>query len=67
MDLSLSLDSLLTTGGRVTVLMDETERRELTSVTQPNSLSLIHLHMLSASPSLKFYKGRIPWRNLVSF
>lgn len=67
MDLSLSLDSLLTTGGRVTVLMDETERRELTSVTQPHSLSLIHLHMLSASASLKFYKGRIPWRNLVSF
>ena len=43
MDLSLSLDSLLTTGGSVTVLMDETERIELTSVTQPHSLSLIHL------------------------
>lgn len=71
MDLSLSLDSVLPVEWIVHFLMGERKRRELPSVTQPHPLSLSdspagRTCTLSASPSLKLFRGSTPWRSHVS-
>lgn len=65
--MGLSLDSVLITGGRDTVLIDEIERiNKCEPVLSLSDTPAEGEHILSASPSLRLYRGRTPWRSPVS-